>query len=709
MATTEVFIVNDSDSAITLINTSECQRDDKKSAFKGKPSYWRSLPPKAGFRVEPHDTQNVGTIESIYYFDSASWIYFSYAEDTSERKYQVFADLKWKGGVLAQIGPYVSTSTEDNPMPGGSRDECIEYTYRGPKGLPRVYVHIPPQSFWDFLPTDTEKAAAARSSKQVQQITSVLVGTALSTIITTCSLVPPAGLAAITLAGKITIGATAVQGLLGLFTDNDGFDSNARNATMGPMDAYSMNRLALDEFRNDAFRIKLEDMQKHFHRDKDNNDFAHEMVVIAQEVDKKIQRSKDGISIDGSLLESIKMRLSLLDQIVDPDGAFQTDLGPCLNQSLSTSTSIPSKMRMSLGIAGLSMTLNAYTFGCTLRSFLELDTDPHSKSRELAEKAERYTAARAVDYMQTKIEQFANTERVLAYRMSFVKAWGGKSDPGMAFPPAYLQDMAIETCAWAAWDHEEADEWFRDWKWYPHGDYHDAQPVTWSWQCSETVYPLDNTERLKPAKRHDFIWTAYTRKMEELVKAEAAKLWNDPMGTFSDAVIVLKSRKDKPEQPFLPLTVRKALPPHSITITEQSRLRFDGVQYGYSFVNARNGEGPVQWSAEVQPLCVIDNSSVSAGFELQVPQDPDNAKGKAITEQAIAAVKVHKAVSSPQPEPHFATAYRKVYRKMRIASTQTFTEPEALPTLLKTLESDIIVDSWSPDRVIESSVSGQGA
>lgn len=386
MATTEVILVNDSDSLITLVNTSECQKGNKNSTYQGKPSYWKTPPPDVGplATIKPHEELSVGSLASVFYFDSPSWIYFSYVGYTSE--YQVFADLRWKGGILAQIGPYDSTSTEDNPMPSGARVDCIEYGYNH---LPWVRIHIPPRRFWDFPPVDPKKAVAQTKSEQTEQVVSILVGAALSTIIATCGVLPPAGLAAITLAERIAIGSTAVQGILGLFTSNG---SNAGDIAFGPADAYNVNRLALEEFRTDSFRVLLDAMQKRLHHANDNDDVAHRMTAIAQEVEKILHDSKDQITIDGWLLDQIKLCLGVFNEIVEPKGPFQVNLLPCLDQDLPTSTLMPSKPRMSLGLAGLTMTLNAYTFGCTLRSFLALDTDPQSESSKMAQDLTRYSA-----------------------------------------------------------------------------------------------------------------------------------------------------------------------------------------------------------------------------------------------------------------------------------------------------------------------------
>jgi hypothetical protein len=414
MATTEVILVNDSPSSIFLVHTSECQKDNKKSTYQGKPSYWKTPPPNEGDEnaiIKPNSEQSIGSLDSIFYFDSPSWIYFRYAEDAT-KTYQVYADLRWKGGILAQIGPYKSQSTEDDPMPGGAKLECIEYSFgAGPKkDLPLVRIHIPPRRFWDFPPVDPKKAVAQTDSKSTEQIVMILAGAALSTIITTCFLLPPAGLAAITVAGRVAIGATAVQGVLGLFTSNGSYSKTAGNMALGPADAYRIDRLVLDEFKNDSFRTELDDMQRHLRHSTDNDDIAHRMTEIAKSVDEIIRESKGKISIQGAVLDKIKLCLKVVDGIVDRDSSFQKALRPCLDKTLSKETDLPSQSRMSLALAGLTMTLNAYTLGYTLRSFLALDTDSQSESSKLAKELIQYSAEAVIAYMPDQVRGTEETQ-----------------------------------------------------------------------------------------------------------------------------------------------------------------------------------------------------------------------------------------------------------------------------------------------------------
>jgi hypothetical protein len=95
----------------------------------------------------------------------------------------------------------------------------------------------------------------------------------------------------------------------------------------------------------------------------------------------------------------------------------------------------------------------------------------------------------------------------------------------------------------------------------------------------------------------------------------------------------------------------------------------------------------------VQSLSLTD-TSVPTGFDLSIPKDPDNAKAEATIARALEALKVGNGTVPKLPGPHFTSAYRKVYRKMRLATEGRFKEPEALPQMLPNMKGDILVDQW---------------
>jgi hypothetical protein len=275
--------------------------------------------------------------------------------------------------------------------------------------------------------------------------------------------------------------------------------------------------------------------------------------------------------------------------------------------------------------------------------------------------------------------------------MSFVTF---ESPPVVSATPTWLQDSGIENCAWAAWNHDEANAWFRDWQWYPRTEFHDGQPVMWSAVCSETVNPPTWPELRQPAKRRDFVWSAYVRKMEELLSADVDKVWRQPAAAIMDAFVAFKAQRVTPVMPFSAITVYKPLPASTVPEGQTAKLRYDGVRYGYSYVDSRDSEGDICWSDLVEPLSLTDSSSVPTGFELTIPKDPDNAKAEATTARAVEALKVANITVPKLPEPHFTSAYRKVYRKMRLATGAKFTEAEPLKQMLPNMKGDVLVDQW---------------
>jgi hypothetical protein len=281
--------------------------------------------------------------------------------------------------------------------------------------------------------------------------------------------------------------------------------------------------------------------------------------------------------------------------------------------------------------------------------------------------------------------------------MSFVNF---ESPPVASATASWLQDSGIENCTWAAWNHDEANTWFRDWHWYPRGEFHDGQPITWSTVCSETVNPPSWSELHQPAKRHDFIWSAYVRKMEELIAADIDKVWHQPAAAIMDAFVAFKAQRVMPVMPFSPITVYKPLPTSTVSSGQTVKLRYDGVRCGYSYVDSRDSEGDICWSDDVQPLSLTD-VSVPTGFELSIPKDPDNARAEATIARALEALKVGNITVPKLPEPHFTSAYRKVYRKMRLATGANFTEPEALSQMLPNMKGDVLMDQWPEGWVLE--------
>jgi hypothetical protein len=190
------------------------------------------------------------------------------------------------------------------------------------------------------------------------------------------------------------------------------------------------------------------------------------------------------------------------------------------------------------------------------------------------------------------------------------------------------------------------------------------------------------------------------RKIEELLSADVDKVWRQPAAAVMDAFVAFKAQRMTPVQPFSPITVYRPLPASTVPSGQTPKLRYDGVKYGYSYVDSRDSEGDICWSETVQSLSLTD-SSVPMGYELTIPKDPDNAKAEATIARALEALKVGNVTVSKLPEPHFTSAYRKVYRKMQLAGGADFTEPEALLQMLPNMKGDVLVDQWPEGWVLE--------
>ncbi|KAK0545131.1 hypothetical protein OC846_003764 [Tilletia horrida] len=711
----QLTLVNDSNSTISLVNTSECQPGRPNSTYKGKPSYWQQPPPdvSSSTTLKPGDTLVLGVMETIAWFDSPSWIYFQYDEDgpptSTSPKFQIFI-LMQRHGHTGRVGKFDGSSTEDNPMPSGHRLSSIQYCHRLAQNWIRV--HVPPRKFWDFpLMADGSANELKAHSKQTEQVVMILVGAALSTVVTTCFLIPPVGgIAAIGTAGQIAIGTTFVQGILGLFTGlGGGFDKAASNIAFGPSDLYDVSRLALETWTRDSFRSQLHEKQKLLHHVDDTDDVAHRMTEIAKAIDTLLHSSTEHITIHEKLYNDIKLTLQTLNEIVDPNGSFQTALTLCLSQAVDNIPQTgPSKPNMGLGLAGLAMTLNAYTFGHVLRKFLLLDTDPESKSAVLAATLDLYKAESIITHTGSKVPLvYPNADTMLAYRMKFVKYESGNTDTDHHFQ-SILEDFGLDTCAWAPWSREEAKKWFSERDWQPR-EMHDGQPIVWQ----QSVTYVENSDKT------DFIYSDYVKKMEELLDADIKKVWTEPVQAIQDALLPFKALRETPLMPFKQLKVTTALPAEVITkeaTTKVPILRYNGVQYGYSYVDAGGKEGAICWSPETNVFSISSTDTqyqIPSGYTLTVPMDPEYALAQAALDRAMAALKAGNASASlagqgegaiKKPAPPSTTAFRKVYRKMRLASNSaeapSFTEEEVLRPMMNNAQGEEYKDQWEKGWVL---------
>jgi hypothetical protein len=84
------------------------------------------------------------------------------------------------------------------------------------------------------------------------------------------------------------------------------------------------------------------------------------------------------------------------------------------------------------------------------------------------------------------------------------------------------------------------------------------------------------------------------RKMEELLSSDVDKVWRQPAASIMDAFVAFKAQRVTRVMPFDPITVYKPLPTSTVPKGQTAKLRYDAVQYGYSYVDSRNSEGDIR-------------------------------------------------------------------------------------------------------------------
>lgn len=403
MRPAEIIIQNDSDQSVVLVHTS-LANEGETNAYGGKPSYWKTTPPNAGTRIESGKSLSAGIMDSVTYLDSPSWIFVQY-EGTDNTILQVFVDMKGpdlylEKGIWVDIGPYDPNSTESNPVPKGKRMELIVYDLdKDPNSV--VTVHIPPAESWTYL----VPPPAPPPDKTGETIVSVL-NAAVSTLITVCFVIPPAAeigaaLQLMSTGGRAAVALTAAQGVLGVMTAPD---HPSIPPAFGPKQAYAANKLAQKEWTENKLRLQMDDKQASFRHESDQGGIESRLRSVASRVRKQLETSNT-VNFEADLLEDTTQCLDFFKSITKEDMPFQKALLPCLDLKPSTDapTAPPDKIKLALGLAGLSMTLGAYSNGYALRSFIRAA----SNAKELEEKLalSHFDADRVHDYFETKVRK----------------------------------------------------------------------------------------------------------------------------------------------------------------------------------------------------------------------------------------------------------------------------------------------------------------
>lgn len=706
----DIILQNDSKSAVKLIHTSPCLPDEK-CTYQGKTGYWKTAPPEAGTVIEAGAKQNIGTMDTVTWWDSPSWIYLQYASGP-QTKLQVFVDMKGPAeGIWAHIDPYDPASTEDTPYPQNDRIELVTYDFSTRPNW-TVTVHVPVQETWQY-PKAMDKQQDTSSSSW----TSGFVNAALSTLITVCFVIPPAAeigvaLSAISAAGKAAIALTAAQGILSVATSHG---SAYVPAAFGANDAYASIVSALNKERVKHLKDAMDDVQSQYKHSEDSGGLISKLRSISAKVKNQLTKSNTVDFGDAILKADTAQCLDLLDQITNPAGPFQVALQACLNSKPSDALpgAPPDRVQISLAIAGLCMTFNAFADGYAIRSYTQASPDAEKLATEW--KLGRYDADSIYSYLSSKLDQ-ANETKVLelatAYRLSLlwfeiVKRTGQSYATGEmpTLPPQYdclqVTDRGIALAPWGAATVKESDAQMTKDGMETKGKYVDGGARVWQ-------DPIDSGFGNRSARAYNTC-QSYGAFLSGLVKADVDDVYQTPLDNIKEAMVLyianLRSPLEPHDAPEVKLGGSQPVP--------QAPQKTKLVQYGYSFVNARGVESTIKWAGTVE-LRVKDSQPEAwyTSAEVKAPKDPNNARADALAEKAkavgapatkIAPVGGDSSTKLLDRMPPYTSSLRRIYRRFWQSQEQVLTEkPDKemeLVTVLARLDEDTFTDAWDPSAL----------
>jgi hypothetical protein len=389
----QLTLFNDSESKIRLVHT-EASTGDAQSTLRGERERWLKPPPPANEAqyIEPSKSYEIGTIDYVSFLGSPHfhWVYFSYEDDPSV-VVQIGVVQRPTAGIWVSIGPFDASSEGDASsnekfMPKGERPELIEYTDM--KSIPaRVTIHAPTSGSWSYVKKNPSPSVDPKQA-EVAQTALKLVDGALSTLITTCFVVPEM------LPGAVPL--TVVQALLHMA--NTPASEEQRGKAFGAKDAFSAAKLANLETSLDNLRAQMDNASAAYNAD--NGGINSVMTSITKRIDDEQHKTGD-IVFDDSLKADIKDCFELFTNIAGKSSPFQTSLVNCLDvKAVASQTDPPSKMRLALEIAGICMTMNAFLHGFTLRSFILVEKNKwHPENVDL----DRFRAESLIRYVSEKV------------------------------------------------------------------------------------------------------------------------------------------------------------------------------------------------------------------------------------------------------------------------------------------------------------------
>ena len=311
---------------------------------------WLQGPPKVGESIPPSTELVVGKLDTTYWFhDHIIFLAFAaYPDIVLAVSVATYAS----GNVRFSVDRYL-------PKDSGYNGRADLVALEGETGT--ITFRIPGPDYWLSEKRANEAYDGTRDDGAEDVVLAgKIVDTALGTLITTCFVVPGWGGAA--------VGLTLLEGILHL--------------ALSPASAQQLTAITQFKALLDS-NMKLF-QQQHFDElqaemETATNLFAEEQFGTNKtftDICKHIDGQKDKFSFNDGLKKSIERCLNDLAKVVADQSGFQKALEQCLGVMSKASNAYenPSKARLAMVFAAISMTMNAYALGTTLCAFVKAES-----------------------------------------------------------------------------------------------------------------------------------------------------------------------------------------------------------------------------------------------------------------------------------------------------------------------------------------------
>ncbi|KAK9760603.1 hypothetical protein K7432_015217 [Basidiobolus ranarum] len=708
----KITLCNQSGDIIRLIHTNSSNAGAD-NVLSGKSSYWTTQLPSAGTTIKNGESLDIGIIDSIILFESTTWLYFTYNNDPTV-KIQIYVQMK-TDGVWVSVGLYNSASNDDNPMPYGNRMELVTYDFTTNPTSNIVYA--PPSNSWS---TKVPAPTVDRSS----EVSSGIINMFLATAITACFVIPSpvsaiaAGVEAVSLlaqlrtiysatstAHKLAVALTAAQGMYGMMNTFEG--KKLREKAFGAIEAFETNTLSMHEWQKSELRMQMQDTTAWY----TNPQTGYNVLLTS--IAKRVNQQLPGkVVFDDALVADTIRCFDFYETITASNSNFQKALTSCLNMDTLTSSGLtpPDKIALALGIAAISMTINAYCNGFLLRTFVL--TDENNWTSQKIPHVDKYDAEHLIDYMYArkelvdKLDLFAvaKAERLRNIAVSSTSTTettliGESSFSSSTITHCILADQGLQQASWGPGDVASADALMKQYNFSAVDEYKDGVPYKW---------------QISPCRRDKMantVYTAYSKYVSDNVCEDVKQLQEKPMKEIENSCIPYMAYLRRPHAPTQAPEVSTFSYSNSPVGMTTPDLFFKFVQYGYSFANAQGVEGDILWQQWPPSQLKFDTVVIAGKTEFYCPtgckihfaKDPWNIKAEDLAQQAnskkLEGSEVRKKILPP-----YTSALRVLYR--RYFSHIEATEPiENLATMeqIGALSNDNAgdyEDNWLEEAVL---------